>query len=400
MPRALTELSLKNLKPGPSRREIPDGLLAGLYFVCQPAPSGARSWCVRFRRPDGRTAKLTLGSWPALTLAKARELGRDAIMAAKAGRDPIAERKAARDKAEASTASTFRSVAETYLAREGKKLRTGDQRRRLLERVIFPVWGGRPIDSITRGELVSLLDKIEDESGARTADVTLATVRRLMNWHSIRNETFRTPIVRGMARVKAKETARERILNDDELRRVWKTAGERGTPFNALVKFLLLTTARRGEAAEMKWSELENGSWCLPASRNKAKFELCRPLSKAAQAVLDGLPRVEGCDFVFSTDGEHAISGFSKFKHAFDEQCGIKNWVLHDLRRSSRSLMSRAGVSADVAERCLGHVIPGVRGVYDRHEYRDEMLMAYGKLATLIENIVSPQQKVTPLRRR
>jgi integrase len=203
-----------------------------------------------------------------------------------------------------------------------------------------------------------------------------------------------------MQRVKAKDTARSRILSDDELRAVWKAAVETETPFAALVRFLLLTAARRSEAAEMKWTELENGSWCLPAERNKTKQELCRPLSKAAQAVLDEIPRIQGCDFIFTSDGRRPISGFSKFKLAFDEQCGVSDWILHDLRRTARSLMSRAGVNADIAERCLGHVIAGVRGVYDRHEYRDEMLMAFEKLASLIENIVSPKEKVTPLRRR
>jgi integrase len=400
MAKALTEVAIRNVRPGNIRREIPDALLPGLYFICQPAPSGARSWCVRFRRPDGRTAKLTLGSWPAITLAKARELGRDALIAAKSGRDPITDRKAARDKAEAGTRNTLRNVAEKYLARESKKLRTADQRQSVLERLVYPKLGSRQIGSITRSELVSLLDDIEDKNGPRAADVTLAIVRKIMNWHSVRDETFRTPIVRGMQRVKAKDTARARILNDDELRAVWKAAVETETPFAALVRFLLLTAARRGEAAEMKWTELEDGSWCLPAERNKTKQELCRPLSKAAQAALDELPHILDCDHVFTTDGKRPVSGFSKFKRAFDEQCGVTGWTLHDLRRTARSLMSRAGVPSDHAERALGHVIAGVRGVYDRHEYRDEMLMAFEKLAAVIANIVSPQEKVTPLRRR
>jgi integrase len=150
----------------------------------------------------------------------------------------------------------------------------------------------------------------------------------------------------------------------------------------------------------MKWSELVDGAWCLPASRNKTKVELCRPLSKATQAVLDELPRIEGGDYVFTTNGKRPISGFSKFKRTFDQQGGVSGWTLHDLRRTARSLMSRAGVNADVAERCLGHVIPGVRGIYDRHAYHDEMLLAYEKLAMLIKNIVDPRERVTALRQR
>jgi integrase len=257
--------------------------------------------------------------------------------------------------------------------------------------------GGRQIDGITRGELITLLDTIEDENGARTADMTLAVLRKIFNWHAVRDESFRTPVVKGMARGKPKETARSRILTEDELRAIWTAAG--ATPFGRLVQFLLLTAARRGEAARMEWKEIEGDVWVLPASRNKTKEELVRPLSKAACEILGSLPRFENGSFVFSTDGRRALGGFSKFKRAFDKQSCVTGWTLHDLRRTARSLMSRAGVNDNHAERCLGHVIGGVKGIYDRHRYRDEMLHAYEALAALIKRIVHPQPNVIALQR-
>jgi integrase len=394
--KALTQRKLELIKIGDKRQEIPDGLVPGLYFICQP--SGAKSWAVRYRIHGKTPVKETLGSWPTLSLTKAREAGRDKVLAAKAGRDPRAERKVARAKAEAGTANTLRNVAETYLARDGKKLRTVDQRRRLLERLVYPMLGGRQVDGITRGELIALLDRVEDENGVRMADMVLAVLRKIMNWHAIRDESFRTPIVRGMARGKPKEAARSRILSDDELRRVWTAACEGEGPFPALVKFLLLTAARRNEAARMTWDELDGVCWILPASRNKVKVDLLRPLSKAAQAVLAGIPRFADCPFVFTGDGRRPLGGFSKAKRAFDKACGVTGWTLHDARRSARSLMSRAGVNADHAERCLGHAISGVRGVYDRHEFFDEKLHVYEVLAALIERIVTPQNNVTAFR--
>jgi integrase len=379
---------LETLKPGNDRQEIPDKLVPGLYFIVQP--SGARSWAVR-PRIHGKSIKMTLGSFPTLPLAKARELGREAILAARAGRDPRAERKAARDKAEAAATNSLRNLCELYLSREGKKLRTADQRARLLERLVYPKLGRRGIDTINRGELITLLDAIEDENGVRTADMTLAVLRKIFNWHAVRDETFRTPIVRGMARGKPKEAARARILSDDELRRVWETANKMQGPFSALIKFLLLTTARRGEAAGMTCNEIDGDDWILPASRNKTKVDLVRPLSKAAQELLASVPRFQDCIFVFTTDSKRPLGGFSKFKTAFDRHCGVTDWTLHDLRRTARSLMSRAGVNADHAERCLGHVIAGVRGVYDRHEFHAEKLQAFEALATLIERVVAGQ---------
>jgi integrase len=214
------------------------------------------------------------------------------------------------------------------------------------------------------------------------ADRTLALVRKIMNWHATRSDDFRSPIVRGMARVRPSERARERVLTDDEIRAIW--ANGNGV-FGHFVRFLLLTGARRSEASEMTWAEIDGGDWTLPAARNKTKVDLVRPLSKTAQ---DTLPPKQG-EYVFTTDGRSPISGFSKFKRAFDKATGTKGWTLHDCRRSARSLMSRAGVPSDHAERCLGHVIGGVRGVYDRHEYHREKAQAFDALASLVERIVS-----------
>jgi integrase len=139
----------------------------------------------------------------------------------------------------------------------------------------------------------------------------------------------------------------------------------------------------------MTWQELDGADWTLPASRNKTKVDLVRPLSAAAQAVLVRVPRLAGCDFVFSTDGRSAINGFNHFKKRFDVQCGVTGWRLHDLRRTSRSLMSRAGVNSDHAERCLGHIVGGIRGVYDRHEFHAEKRRAFEALAAQIERIIT-----------
>jgi integrase len=233
--------------------------------------------------------------------------------------------------------------------------------------------------------------------GVVMADRTLAVIRRVMNWHATRSDDFRSPVVRGMARVNASETARSRILSDDELCAVW-AATEGAGPFSALVRFLLLTGARRTEAAAMTWNEIVGADWTLPARRNKAKVDLVRPLSAAAQAVLAAQPRIEGCPYAFS-NGRAPLSGYSLPKRRLDAASGTSGWTLHDLRRTARSLLSRAGVSADHAERCLGHVIGGVRGIYDRHEYGREKLLAFEALAAQIERIVNPPaSNVTALR--
>jgi Arm domain-containing DNA-binding protein/integrase-like protein len=377
--RGLTDLAIRNLKPSENRREIPDR--GGLYVILQP--SGRRGFAVRYRF-NGEPKKLTLPN--GVTLAQARVLAADAMLAVGKGIDPSEAKKTAQAKAAAAAKDTLSAIGAEYYRRDGKSLRSAAVREGILKRLVYPTLGARQIADVKRSEIIRLLDKIEDENGPRQADIVLAVVRRIMNWYAARSDEFRSPIVRGMARCKPKERERSRILNDDELRAVWKAAEAAGT-FGALVRFLLLTGARRNEAAKMEDEVDGTGCWTLPASRSKTKVDLARPLSRTAQAILDAQPRIGNCRFAFTNDGKRPIGGFSYLKKEFDKACGVTGWQLHDLRRTARSLLSRAGVASDHAERCLGHAIGGVRGVYDRHRYIEEMRAAFEKLAQQIHRI-------------
>ena len=385
MAKRITTIAIENMKAGRTRREVPAG--NGLYVVV--APSGRKGFCVRYRF-GGRTRRLVLQN--GVTLAQARQLAADAMFAVAQGRDPAVAKQQAKDKAATAAADTLRAIGDEYLKREGHKLRTLSQRENILRRLVYPKLGDRHVASIRRSEINRLLDVIEDDNGPVMADHTLAVLRRIFGWHAARSDDFNSPVVRGMARTKPSERERSRTLTDDELRRVWATATAMPGPFGPYVKFLLLTAARRSEASGLRWSEISDDGWLLPAARNKTKVDLLRPLSSAARRLLADLPRFEGCDFVFTWDGRRPITGFSRPKRELDAACGVAGWIIHDLRRTSRSLLSRAGVPVDIAERCLGHVIAGVRGTYDRHQYQAEMLRAYEALAALIERIVGGEQ--------
>jgi integrase len=407
MPKHLTDLAVRHAKPRrhkgvPTRTEIPDGGCKGLYLITQPG--GGKSWAVRYRI-HGKPAKLTLGKVyiaspgepdppNALTLAAARSAAAAALHKLKQGIDPAAERKTAKPAAP----ETFAAVATDCLTREAKRLRSAGRTLHDLQRLAFPELGMQPIAGIKRSAVIRLLDKIEDRHGPAAADAILTAIRKVMNWHAVRCDDFASPLRRGMHRSNAKERERDRILTDPELQAVWKAANatDDGMMFGVFVQFLLLSGCRRSEAAGMRWSELDNeGNWLLPKERNKTKVDLVRPLSSAAQAVLARMPRTGDAEFVLATmDGQLLVNRFARAKRDFDQRCGVSGWRLHDLRRTARSLMSRAGVNADIAERCLGHVIAGVRGVYDRHQFHDEMLHAYEALAALIERIVDAQESI------
>ena len=282
------------------------------------------------------------------------------------------------------------------MAREGSKLRTAAQRKYDLG-LVCASFGTQLISDIKISDIVRLRDKLELENGPRAASRALTSWRTLAAWHASRTDDFRPPIIRKLI---GASTKRSRILSDDELRSLWKAADAYEGPFGAYIKFLLLSATRRNEAADMKRSELvDAATWVIPASRYKTALDTLIPLSRAAQDVINKVPAISPGDFVFTYDGRRPFRSFVRPKKEFDTSSGVTGWTLHDLRRTARTLLSRSGVDADVAERCLGHAIGGVRATYDRHEFEQEKRKAFEALAEMIETIVrGPAENVVPLR--
>jgi len=366
-------------EPGKERTVYWDAALPS--FGLMVTQRNAKSWVLQYR--SGQVSRrYTINS--VLGLEDARREARAILGQVARGHDPVLERRRTTE----ANQNTLRAVCERYLAREGSKLRTTAKREANLERLVYPVLGDRQIDDVKRSDINHLLDDIEDQRGAAMADQILATLRRICNWHAIRDDQFRTPFVRGMARRKPEERERSRTLSDDELRRVWRTAEVFPSPWGQFIRFALLAACRRTEASAMTWAEISGDEWTIPRERYKTGVKVTLPLSEAAMKVLAEIPRIKGCEFVFTTDGRTPISGFSTFKLKFDIACGVKDWRLHDLRRTSRSLMSRAGINPDIAERCLGHAITGIRGTYDKHHYIPEMRRAFEALAAQIDTVL------------
>jgi integrase len=420
----ITLTTVKAMQPGEA---LWDSSPRGFGARC--LPSGRKVYVLKYRTRDLKQRWCTIGEhgspW---TPESARREAMRLLGQVAEGRDPSNERQELRNEVAGKSGRTLASIAEKYLALKAKDHRSLKETERILRVYVLPRLGRKPIEEITRREVVELLDDIQagsyrhpnrDETlgGAVMADMVLARLRMLFAWHAARDERFRSPLVAGMARTRPKERARDRILSDDEIRALW-AASEECEPmvFGPFARFLLLTAQRRDEVAGAKWSELDSDPWIIPRGRYKTKIEHAVPLSRYARELLGDVTRIG--PYAFTTRGDRPISGFSKAKRRLDalmlgklrelapergrdpNEIVMPNWTLHDLRRTARSLMSRANVRSDISERVLGHVQQGVQGTYDRYAYLDEKRHALEVLSHLIRTIVSASDfNIIPMHR-
>jgi len=353
-----------------------------------------------------------------LTLEAAREKARQWKAAIANGVDPTKPNPAddgPEGADDESGAELFESVYGEFMKRhvlkEGQKdsrgrpvppLRSAREIQRLFERYILddpdghPRWRGRDIRSIRRADVTALMDDVQDKSGTGQADAVLAQISSLCNWYAARADGYVSPIIKGMKRADGSSRARKRILDDREIWLLWKaTSG--ADPFNGLVRMALLTGQRRAKLADMRHADLSpDGVWTIPAEdREKANASFLK-LPPLAMDIIRAQPRHASSPFVFpGRFDDRPQNGFSKAKAQLDAAIAkkggdaIPRWVIHDLRRTAKSLMARAGVASHISERVLGHAIPGVEGTYDRHHYMEEKAAALQSLAKLINRIVT-----------
>ena len=434
----LTDSAIRKLKPRKERREIPDDKASGLYLIIQP--TGAKSFALRFRRPDGRATKLTLGSLdtsaePAdepvlgapMTLAMARQLAATIHRERKRGVDVIAERKAAQERKrsdhEERAGNTFgaavRRFCDDHKPDRDYRLKHWRYTMRVLG-LDYPIKGGAPM--VVPGSLADTwrdkpLADIDDSDvhvavrearnhgipgmGRRNKSKSEARGRTM---HSALSLLFKWAIDERFDRnVKTnpcklvtrpgQAISRDRVLSDAEIRLFWTATDQIGEPFGVLLKLLLLTGCRREEVAGMRWSELseDDTTWTIPSSRTKNWRELVVPFPPLARDIIAGVRRVEG-DLIFSTNGRTSVSGFSRVKQRLDDLMGAAPWRLHDLRRTCATGMASIGIQPHVVEAVLNHVSgakAGVAGIYNRHQYLAEKTNALSRWAQHVEAIVT-----------
>jgi len=449
----LTVAAIQKLKPAKTRREVRDNFAPGLRLVIQP--SGAKSWAMRFRRPDGRSAKLTLGrvdlsdekeaaDEPSLdsplTLRQARQLANKIDRDRARGLDVIEQHKAdksrrkAQDKnnAENTFAKTVVEFFRDYKTKWGARPRRwrGDAaliglrwpkdcdpaktEPTIAKGGLADIWGDRPLASIDAHDIFTVIDESR-KSGIpglrrRNAGTSEARGRKM---HSALSIFFRWALHRRKIASNpcagiwhpGVPLARDRVLTDMEIKLFWRATNEVGEPFRGALRLMLLTGARVAEIAGMRRDELsDDGIWTIPAARTKNHRPHTLALPPLALEVLTAVPHIEG-DLIFTSNGRTPISGWSKCKRALDAAIELKlaPWRLHDLRRSAASGMQRLGVRTEVIERTLNHIsgsFRGVAGIYQVDSLSTEVRVALLRWSQhLLGLLGNERDRVVTLRR-
>jgi integrase len=350
-------------------------------FGVKVTPKGRKVFIVLYRAgaSGSRLRKYTIGPYGRVTLHQARIAALKVFAARAEGKDPAAEKQRARRRL---VADRVADLVELYITEPLSKKRSGQEIARMLQREVVPKWGTRSIHEIGKRDVIELVSEVTARGAHSAANKLLKVVKTFFGWcegHAILDISP----AKGLP-APAREIARDRVLDDDELARIIGAARLLNGPYGAIVELLALTGQRREEVAQLSWDELDLSSqtWTLPASRTKNGKPHIVHLSKPAIAALMRMPRLG--KFVFSVLGEKPFRNFSGAKREVDKASGVSGWRLHDLRRTCVSGMARLGVPPHVADKVLNHqsgTISGVAAVYQRHEFlaeREDALERWG----------------------
>jgi integrase len=368
MPRrkTLTENQVAKLPRRSKRYYLSDPVQQGLILRIPPqGPIGYSAVAWR----GGKQSWQALGSTATISLAEARASARDVCRKIQSGLPR--------------TVAPLHSVAavcDLWLRLKAAEYRTAPERRRIIDRYVKPHIGDRVFTDLRRSDVADLSDLLAEKHGEAMADQVVKTLSAVSRWYQIRDDDYRSPIIAGMRRASA---PRERILDDSEICVLWKLASTSGS-YGAFLKTALLTAQRSGKLFVLCWGQIDdNGVWHIPREAREKQTAGDLKLPEMALEIILSQPRLVGDDRVFRRPNGATVDSFRL-------ATGLPHWTHHDLRRTARSLMSRAGVQTEISELVLGHSIKGIQKVYDRHSYFEEKGAALSNLAALIERIVSP----------
>ena len=380
---SLTELTIRKAKPADKRYDLFDASARGLGL--RIAISGTKSWFV-MRRFNGRMLRITFGRYPEISLANARLKVPEVLREMADGRTQ-GQRKT----------DLFKIVLEEWLKKDQAKNKSVHQVKMAMYLHALPALGNMSVTSITKRDVNKMIDKVVDAGSPVAANRILAYTKRFFSWCKERDILDQSPVE--AIKLPSKENDRDRVLNLGEIKSFWISCDKMGYPWGPVFQLLLLTGARLKEVSQASWSEISISDRTLDLSGSRTKNERAHQIQLSVQTlkILLSLPKVEGQDFLFSTNGKTPVSGFSKVKKRLDILCGVANWRFHDLRRSFATHSSeKLSVSPVIVDKILNHrtgQVRGVTAVYQRGEYLAERREALQKWGDYIERLVAGEDE-------
>jgi len=416
--KVLTDRGLKALKPRQDGkpRDVMDSVVGGLGVrVMGAAGAPVRTFILVGRFPgSSNPTRRALGRYGELTLEAARDKARHWLALIRKGIDPIVAEDRERQAELRRRENNFAAVAEEFIRRALPGQRKAAIVEREIRREFIDRWGSRPITDITKYDVVAVLDEAVERDAQYQAHNLLGHVRRLFNW-AIGRGVYgieSSPCDRMKPKdVIGRKALRSRVLNDDELRALWRAADRMGYPFGPLYRLLMLTGQRKSEVSDARWPEFDLAKklWTIPAERMKADAAHVVPLTDETIAILKSLPTFKKGEHLFSTTfGVKPVSGFSKAKARLDRTMlrtwralgrvagadrrgkTFEDWVIHDIRRTVRTGLSALPVPDLVRELVIAHAKAGMHKVYDQYAYLDEKRRALELWAQRLRGIVEP----------
>jgi integrase len=373
----LTALAIPTLAPG----EWYDAVLPGLIIR---VGKKRKTWQFRYHA-NGSYHRKPLGHYPAMELGEARDAARKLIERTERGVPPDAPAPHPRSASVLTLGALFDRY-EALRTREGKRTKTLPEAMRLIRRSLAP-YLSLPADQFSKADLRAARDAMVEGGAMFAGNRLLQRLGAVLKWAAQEDliPVNFTPDIR-----KAPEQKRTRKLSDAEIKKIWAACGGNlggraaATSFGRLVKFLLVTAQRRDEAASLRHGHIIDGRWKQVENKSSRPQTLALP-PLALSLVGQGGAR----DYVFA-GSVGKISGFSKLKSALDAASGVRDWRLHDLRRTAASRMQGLGIPNHVVQSVLNHALPGVGGVYLQNELEAQKADALAVWANALTGIVGP----------
>lgn len=362
----LTEISVKNLKPGPSTYLVWDTLQAN--FAVAVAPTGNKAFKVIYKF-GGRRRDYHLGAVAAIGLSNARTMARRIMYQVAEGTDPQAVKRAAR------TAGTFGELVDLYAAykkKQTEKNKAWQQSDRLVRKHLLPKWSKLSAAAISRSDVKATVGNI---TAPIVANQTLAAASAIFTW-AIREEVGGVSVNPCVGVERNATTSRERVLSETEVAQFWRAFGEHGVR-GAALRTILLLGQRPGETSAMRSEHLVDGFWHLPGERlpdlkwpGTKNSRSHRVWVSAPAKVIIAAMDVDG--FVFAGRRGAAVFDLDAAMREVCEQLGVPRATPHDLRRTNGTLITSLGFGRDAMNRIQNHADGGIADVYDRHQYAEE----------------------------